>query len=88
LVGTQFPPWTEGTDVWGVQHLMHPALQEPVFAEWYGSSDVQQAVCQLLGIKPEELQLGKNIRSQLNVNTQFFFFYDRTIQLADQSSRV
>jgi hypothetical protein len=39
LVGTQFPPWNEGTDVWGVQHMMHPDLNEPVFAEWYGSPD-------------------------------------------------
>lgn len=59
LVGTQFPPWAEGTDVWGVQHLMHPELKEPVFAEWYGSSQLQEVVCQLLGTKPGELQLGK-----------------------------
>ncbi|CAO3645138.1 unnamed protein product [Mucor hiemalis] len=57
LVGTQFPPWTEGTDVWGVQHLMHPELSEPIFAEWYGSSLLQEAVCQLLGTNPQELQL-------------------------------
>ncbi|KAI8984659.1 hypothetical protein BDF20DRAFT_861100 [Mycotypha africana] len=57
LVGTQFPPWTEGTDVWGVQHLMHPELNEPVFADWYGSAKLQETVCQLLGTKPEELQL-------------------------------
>ncbi|CEP12213.1 hypothetical protein [Parasitella parasitica] len=57
LVGTQFPPWTEGTDVWGVQHLMHPNLKEPVFAEWYGSSQLQSAVCQLLDTKLDELQL-------------------------------
>ncbi|KAG2197061.1 hypothetical protein INT46_002783 [Mucor plumbeus] len=57
LVGTQFPPWAEGTDVWGVQHLMHPELKEPVFAEWYGSSQLQEVVCQLLGTKPGELQL-------------------------------
>jgi hypothetical protein len=44
--------------VWGVQHLMHPDLQEPVFAEWYGSPKLQEAVCQLLGTKSEELQLG------------------------------
>ncbi|KAF7726331.1 hypothetical protein EC973_008911 [Apophysomyces ossiformis] len=57
LVGTQFPPWTEGTDVWGVQHLIHPELQEPIFLEWYGSSKLLQAVRQLIGAKPEELQL-------------------------------
>lgn len=59
LVGTQFPPWTEGTDVWGVQHLMHSELKESVFAERYGSSQLSEAVCQFLGTKPEELQLGK-----------------------------
>lgn len=37
---------------------MHPELSEPVFAEWYGSPLLQEAVCQLLGTKPEELQLG------------------------------
>lgn len=60
LVGVQFPPWhpTENPDIWGVQHLMHPDLHEPVFAEWYGSPKLQEAVCQLLGTKPEELQLG------------------------------
>lgn len=67
LVGTQFPPWTEGTDVWGVQHLMHPELKEPVFAEWYGSPQLQEAVCQLLGTKPEELQLGKQLQTCINI---------------------
>ncbi|ORZ00418.1 hypothetical protein BCR43DRAFT_485184 [Syncephalastrum racemosum] len=57
LVGTQFPPWTEGTDVWGVQHLIHPELHEPVFLEWYGSEALMSAVCQLLHAKPEDLQL-------------------------------
>jgi hypothetical protein len=37
---------------------MHPELSEPVFAEWYGSKELQQAVCQLLGTEPEGLQLG------------------------------
>lgn len=58
LVGTQFPPWKEGTDVWGVQHLMHPELKETVFAEWYGSSQLSESVCQLLDTNLEELQLG------------------------------
>lgn len=26
MVGKQFPPWTEGEDVWGVQNIMHPDL--------------------------------------------------------------
>ncbi|KAI7896970.1 uncharacterized protein EV154DRAFT_454977 [Mucor mucedo] len=56
LVGTQFPPWNEGTDVWGVQHMMHPDLNEPVFAEWYGSPDLLAAVEQLLHTGHEDLQ--------------------------------
>ncbi|KAI7897834.1 uncharacterized protein BX663DRAFT_481156 [Cokeromyces recurvatus] len=57
LVGTQFPPWTEGTDVWGVQHLLHPDLNENVFAKWLGSSKLLEAVEQLTDGKHEELQL-------------------------------
>ncbi|KAI8080276.1 uncharacterized protein B0P05DRAFT_469482 [Gilbertella persicaria] len=57
LVGTQFPPWTEGTDVWGVQHMIHPDLKEPVFAEWYGSPKLLEAVQQLLNTKHDDLQL-------------------------------
>ncbi|KAI8365878.1 hypothetical protein EDC96DRAFT_462802 [Choanephora cucurbitarum] len=57
LVGTQFPPWTEGTDVWGVQHLIHPDLHEPVFAEWYGCTRLLETVQQLTNAKHNELQL-------------------------------
>ncbi|CAO3611513.1 unnamed protein product [Mucor hiemalis] len=57
LVGTQFPPWDEGTDVWGVQHMTHPDLKEPVFAEWYGSEKLLAAVEQLLHTKHDDLQL-------------------------------
>ncbi|KAI9277586.1 hypothetical protein BY458DRAFT_504512 [Sporodiniella umbellata] len=56
LVGTQFPPWTEGTDVWGIQHLLHPKLNERAFAEWYGSPKLLESVQQLLGVKHDELQ--------------------------------
>ncbi|OBZ91380.1 hypothetical protein A0J61_00567 [Choanephora cucurbitarum] len=64
LVGTQFPPWTEGTDVWGVQHLIHPDLQEPVFAEWYGCTRLLETVQQLTNAKHNELQLGNNLTLQ------------------------
>ncbi|KAI8986952.1 hypothetical protein BDB01DRAFT_849116 [Pilobolus umbonatus] len=57
LVGTQFPPWKEGTDIWGIQHVMHPQLNEPVFAEYYGSNAIQQAVCELLDTQPSQLQM-------------------------------
>ncbi|KAH8551490.1 hypothetical protein BGW37DRAFT_537989 [Umbelopsis sp. PMI_123] len=57
FVGTPFPPWDQGTDVWGVQHLLHPDLGESIFAEWYGSEEMINAVCELLEVKPDELQL-------------------------------
>ncbi|ORZ24010.1 hypothetical protein BCR42DRAFT_402049 [Absidia repens] len=56
LVGTQFPPWTEGDDVWGVQHLLHPDLNETVFMEWYGSEALLAAVSQLINTKRDDLQ--------------------------------
>ncbi|ORZ14196.1 hypothetical protein BCR42DRAFT_354668 [Absidia repens] len=56
LVGTQFPPWTEGDDVWGVQHLLHPDLKETAFMEWYGSEALLGAVSQLLHTKRDDLQ--------------------------------
>jgi hypothetical protein len=38
---------------------LNPELGEPVFAEWYGSEEMINAVCELLEVKPEELQLGE-----------------------------
>ncbi|ORX46054.1 hypothetical protein DM01DRAFT_1311292 [Hesseltinella vesiculosa] len=57
-VGKQFPPWTEedNVDVWGVQFMMHPELQEAVFMEWYGSEPLLAAVQQLLDCSREQLQ--------------------------------
>lgn len=72
LVGTQFPPWKEGTDVWGVQHLMHPDLGESEFAEWYGSEQLQNAVCDLLGTTRPQLQLGTN---KLLFNIHILYLY-------------
>ncbi|KAL1915234.1 uncharacterized protein VTP21DRAFT_7510 [Calcarisporiella thermophila] len=58
IAGVQFPPWPEdGPDVWGIQHVMHPDLGEPIFAQWYGSPALLGAVCDILGVKEEELQL-------------------------------
>ncbi|KAL7419443.1 hypothetical protein Q5752_006281 [Cryptotrichosporon argae] len=56
MVGKQFPPWTEGDDVWGVQNLMHPELAEPVFAKWYGSDDLVDVSAALMGVSPEVMQ--------------------------------
>ncbi|KAI5858970.1 hypothetical protein BZA05DRAFT_382972 [Tricharina praecox] len=59
VVGKQFPPWPKDVreDVWGVQHIMHPDLGERVFAEWYGSQPVLDAVTTILGCGAKELQL-------------------------------
>ena len=57
-VGKQFPPFDDGPDAWGVQHVMHPALGEPVFAQWYTSAPVRTAAAALLGCAPDALQMG------------------------------
>lgn len=41
-----------------MQHIMHPDLGERVFAEWYGSQPVLDAVTTILGCGAKELQLG------------------------------
>ena len=58
-VGKQFPPYNnDSPDSWGVQHLMHPDLGEPIFAEWYTSDPLIQTVCRLLDCDEDKLQLG------------------------------
>jgi len=58
VVGVQFPPFPEeAEDVWGVQHVMHPDLQEPIFAQWYGSDKLLEVIKELLEVKEDELQL-------------------------------
>lgn len=58
-VGKQFPPYgDENPDSWGVQHIMHPDLHEPAFANWYTSPKLLTAVTTLLGCQPEDLQMG------------------------------
>src|ERR1700743_2892030 len=58
-VGKQFPPYGTGNpDSWGVQHVMHPDLAQPAFAQWYTSNEVVTAVQMLLGCKEDELQMG------------------------------
>ena len=60
VVGKQFPPWPKGAreDVWGVQHIMHPALREPVFSSWYGLPALIQTVTNILECHEDQLQLG------------------------------
>jgi len=58
VVGKQFPPYGAGGDIWGVQHAMHPALEEPIFARWYAGDGVREAARMLLGCQDDELQMG------------------------------
>jgi len=58
VVGKQFPPYGIGDDIWGVQHAMHPALEEPIFARWYAGDAVRGTAKMLLGCRDEELQMG------------------------------
>jgi hypothetical protein len=58
-VGKQFPPFdNDNPDSWGVQHLMHPELGEPIFAEWYTSGALVQTICRLLDCGEDKLQMG------------------------------
>jgi len=58
-VGKQFPPFDNNNpDSWGVQHLMHPDLGEPVFAQWYTSEPLVQTICRLLDCDEDDLQMG------------------------------
>lgn len=60
-VGRQFPPYGDDhPDSWGVQHVMHPDLGEPVFSKWYTSNTLVAAVQALLGCKEHELQMGES----------------------------
>jgi hypothetical protein len=57
-VGKQFPPFpTDREDIWGVQHLMHPDLHEPIFLEWYTSNELLAAICEIIGANLDDLQL-------------------------------
>ena len=58
-VGRQFPPYdSDHEDSWGVQHIMHPDLGEPIFAEWYTCAELTGAVRALLGCGEDDLQMG------------------------------
>lgn len=58
-VGKQFPPYgVDDPDSWGVQHVMHPDLGEPVFAKWYTSQALRGVVEELLECGEEDLQMG------------------------------
>ncbi|KZT20035.1 hypothetical protein NEOLEDRAFT_894387 [Neolentinus lepideus HHB14362 ss-1] len=58
VVGKQFPPYgNDDPDSWGVQHVMHPDLGEPVFARWYTSDAQTRVVQELLECPAENLQM-------------------------------
>jgi len=58
-VGKQFPPFdNDNPDSWGVQHLMHPDLGKPIFAQWYTSGPLVQTTCRLLDCGDDKLQMG------------------------------
>ena len=57
-VGKQFPPFDDtNLDSWGVQHVMHPELGEPVFVRWYTSEGVRATAAALLGCDMGALQM-------------------------------
>lgn len=59
-VGRQFPPFdNDHPDSWGVQHVMHPDLGEPCFADWYTSSALVKVITELLDCAEDELQIGE-----------------------------
>lgn len=59
-VGKQFPPYgQDDPDSWGVQHVMHPYLNEPAFVKWYTSPKFLGVATELLGCKEGDLQMGR-----------------------------
>jgi hypothetical protein len=57
-VGKQFPPFpTDRDDIWGVQHLLHPDLHEPLFLDWYTSPNLLATICEIIGAEQDDLQL-------------------------------
>jgi len=57
-VGKQFPPFlVDREDIWGVQHICHPDLNEPIFLEWYTSPELLAVVCEIIGATEDNLQL-------------------------------
>jgi hypothetical protein len=62
VVGKQFPPWDSQDDIWGVQNIMHPDLDQPLFREWYGRHDMLQVSAALMGCELKDMQFGAYMR--------------------------
>lgn len=88
-VGKQFPPFDDpNPDSWGVQHVMHPALKEPVFSQWYTSEGVRAVAAALLGCHPGALQMGTcdGVTTSPTVGAESVPGWDsnRAVQFVDQ----
>jgi hypothetical protein len=59
VVGKQFPPWDSADDVWGVQNIMHPELNQALFRDWYGRHDMLQVCAALMGCDLSDMQFGE-----------------------------
>lgn len=82
-VGKQFPPFdNDNPDSWGVQHVMHPQLNEPAFGKWYTSEGLLDVVKELMGCGDEQLQLGLSVDC---MRYQWLTYQKRTLQYAHQS---
>ncbi|KAF3901441.1 hypothetical protein ABW21_db0203346 [Orbilia brochopaga] len=59
IVGKAFPPWpAAGPDIWGIQHLMHPDMNLPLFKDIYVNPTLLSTASQILQVpSPASLQL-------------------------------
>jgi hypothetical protein len=57
-VGSQFPPYKDGDDSWGVQHVLHPDLGEEAFMKWYCGEEMRGIAKTLLNCEDSDLQMG------------------------------
>jgi hypothetical protein len=58
-VGSQFPPYKDGDDAWGVQHVLHPDLEESAFMKWYCGEELRGIAKDLLDCGDDDLQMGE-----------------------------
>ena len=86
VVGKQFPPYdSDNPDSWGVQHLLHPDLNEPIFARWYAGDPLINVIKTLLSCEEEHLQMGKLLEPHGKVIRTPHKLDLRTFQSVDKS---